>query len=286
MTKLSAIESAVLLLFVMVTGCQRESPPAAEIEHSDASAATATASANNESEEEHGHKPGAHGGLMVSLGADSYHAEAVFEQNGKLRLYTLGNDESRVIDVESQTLKAFARLDASAEAIPFVLEPEPQEGDADGRTSQFVGQLPMELAGKSIDVTIPSLVISGERFRVRFTSVTESADHADEMPDRVADDKERELYLTPGGLYTDADIAANGGETASMKFKGIPSSHDMFPEAGERICPVTKTRANPKFTWIVGGKPYQFCCPPCVDEFVRAAKQATEPLPEPESFVK
>ena len=60
---------------------------------------------------EHGHKTGAHGGIMVSLGRDSYHVEAVFEKGGVLRLYTLGNDESRVIDIDKQTLKAFVKAD-------------------------------------------------------------------------------------------------------------------------------------------------------------------------------
>ncbi len=44
---------------------------------------------------------------MVSLGRDSYHVEAVVDSEGAIRLYTLGKDESRVIDVESQTLKGF-----------------------------------------------------------------------------------------------------------------------------------------------------------------------------------
>lgn len=40
----------------------------------------------------HEHKPGAHGGIIVSLGKDSYHAEAVFEKDGAIRLY-LRKDE-------------------------------------------------------------------------------------------------------------------------------------------------------------------------------------------------
>jgi multiple sugar transport system substrate-binding protein len=39
------------------------------------------------------------------------------------------------------------------------------------------------------------------------------------------------------------------------------------------ICPISKTKAAPKFSWVVGGKTYQFCCPPCVDEFVQTAKK-------------
>ena len=54
---------------------------------------------------EHGHAPGQHGGIMVSLGRDSYHIEAVIDSSGAIRLYTLGKDESRVIDVDATTWK-------------------------------------------------------------------------------------------------------------------------------------------------------------------------------------
>ena len=235
-------------------------------------------------DEEHGHKPGLHGGILVSLGRDSYHAEAVFEAGGKLRLYLLGQDETRVMDVEKQVLKAFARQDEAAAASPFTLEPEPQEGDAEGRTSQFVGVLPEGLAGQGVEVTIPNLAIAGERFRLGFGSV--ASRRAESMPDRVATDEESVLYLTAGGKYTQADIDANGRVTASTKFRGVKSLHDMSPQPGDRICPVTRTKANAKFTWIVDGQPYQFCCPPCVDEFVKTAKKSPEEIQPADRYFK
>jgi roadblock/LC7 domain-containing protein len=127
-------------------------------------------------------------------------------------------------------------------------------------------------------------VISGERFRLGFRSAPEQ--HDEGMPNKVANDEERKLYLTPGGKYTEADIKANGNVTASMKFKGLKSSHDMFPKAGDKICPVTKTKANPQFTWVVDGKPYEFCCPPCVDEFVKTAKATPDEILKPVDYVK
>ncbi len=62
---------------------------------------------NDSTVAEHGHKPGEHGGIMVSLGRDSYHIEAVIAADGTVRLYTLGKDETRVIDIERQSLKGF-----------------------------------------------------------------------------------------------------------------------------------------------------------------------------------
>lgn len=237
-------------------------------------------------ESEHGHKPGAHGGIMVSLGRDSYHVEAVIDSSGSVRLYTLGQDESRVFEVESQTLKGFVKAFGAADSMPISFEPTPQEGDVPGKTSLFVGQLPSELIGKKLDVTIPNIRINGERFRLGFVSGDEDHGAGTPMPEKLADNEEKALYLVPGGQYTAADIEANGGMTASQKFKGIKSAHDMNPKQGDRICPITETKANPKFSWVIGGKPYQFCCPPCVDEFLKSAKASNDPLPAPETFVK
>jgi hypothetical protein len=198
----------------------------------------------------------------------------------------LGNDESRVIDVERQTLKGFVRAEGDADSKAISFEPSPQDGDADGKTSLFTGQLPPELVGKKLDVTIPNVRIDGDRFRLGFVTGQESHGESQDMPSKVANDAERDLYLTPGGIYTAADIVANGNLTASQKLKGIKSAHDMKPKTGDKLCPVSGTKANAKFTWIIDGKPYDFCCPPCVDEHLASAKLSTEPLPDPATFLK
>jgi hypothetical protein len=233
-------------------------------------------------EGEHEHEPGAHGGTIVPIGRDNYHAEAVFEDNGRVRLYTLGRDETKVQDVESQELVAYARPAGGGDSARFVLEPEPQAGDAPDRTSQFVGQLPDSLRGTAVQVTIPSIRINKDRFRLQLKSAVEHA----EMPDKVADEAERELYLTSAGKYTNQDIEANGGVTASEKFKGFKAAHDLNPRPGDKICPITMTKANPGVRWIVDGQAYEFCCPPCVDEFVQRAKQDPQAIQEPEAYVK
>ena len=247
---------------------------------------TKLASSGEATSEEHGHKDGQHGGIIVSLGRDSYHIEAVISADGQIRLFALGKDETRVIDVESQTLKGFVKAEGDTEAQELSFEPTPQDGDAANRTSVFVGKLPASLAGKSLDVTIPNIRIDGERFRLGFRTAQAVHSESSSMPDKVSNDSEKDLYLTPGGHYTAADIAANGNVTASQKFKGIKSDHNMNPKSGDATCPISGTKANAKFTWIIGGKPYQFCCPPCVDEFLTNAKTSKDPLPEPESFIK
>ena len=233
----------------------------------------------------HGHKPTAHGGIIVPIGRDNYHGEAVFEKDGAVRFFTLGQDEAKVAEAEAEPLNAYAKAEGGAEATPMVFKAEPQPGDAAGKTSQFVAKLPRDLWGKKVEVTIPTLRIGGERFRVGFSSAPVA--HADPAQSgKVADAEERTLYLTPGGKYTAADIEANGNKTGSEKFRGVPVSHDLKPKAGERICPVTLTKANPAFAWVVGGREYQFCCPPCVDEFVQLAKDHPDQIKPPGEYVK
>lgn len=291
---LSASVSAIILVTVIVAGCSSESQPesvaptGASTTPVDApNMATDGSAAKTDSkvtDEEHPHKPGTHGGIIIPIGSDSYHAEAVIEASGAFRLLMLGKDETRVQEVDVQPVKAYIKVIGDPNATPIDLAAVPQDGDAPDKTSQFVGELPEAFRGKQLDVTIPNLRIAGERFRVGFTTVTEN--HAEEMPGSLPADEERRLYLTAGGKYTEADIKANGSVTASQKFKGIKSSHDAKPKPGDRICPISMTKANPEFTWIVDGKSYQFCCPPCVDEYVRLAKEHPEELQAPDSFIK
>src|SRR5262245_18292006 len=63
------------------------------------------------SEGEHGHKPGNHGGSIVHIGRDNYHAEAVFGDKGEVTLYMLAQDEAQVQEVESQILTASAKAE-------------------------------------------------------------------------------------------------------------------------------------------------------------------------------
>ncbi len=240
--------------------------------------------ANRSDDDEHGHIAGAHGGAIVPIGRDSYHVEPVFDNDGKLTLYMLQADESKVLEVESQILAAFAKTDSSNSTIEFEIQPDPQADDPENKTSRFAAIIPEELrGGEVIQVTIPSIRIEGERFRLSFNS-PEANSHG--MPDKVADQAERELYLTPGGIYTQTDIEANGSRTASQKFRGFMAAHDMNPKSGDKICPITHTKANSKCDWIIGGEKYEFCCPPCVDEFVKLAKEDPEKIQSPDDYVK
>lgn len=232
------------------------------------------------SSEEHGHQAGDHGGIIVPVGRDHFHAEALFTPEGELKLYVLGNDEAQVVDVESQTLEAYLRQPGDANSKSMKLEPTPQPGDAEGRTSVFTGTLPDDLAPETVLVVVPNISINEQRYRFSFTTTDPL------MPQKITDEAERDLYLTAGGLYTETDIAANGSTTPSDKYSSFRSMHDSHPESGDFICPVTGTKANPACTWIVNGHEYQFCCPPCIDEFVTRAKEQPGQVKSPEEYVK
>lgn len=234
---------------------------------------------------EHDHPPGPHGGAMVAVGRENrFHVEAVFERGGQVRVYTYGEDESEVYPVEAQPVPATVRKPSDPTEYSVLLSPEPQPGDPPGKASRFTGRLPQELDGGRVELVVPAMTFGGER---HWFSVKSEGDwHRDPMPEKVTAEEERKLYLTPGGKYSEADIKANGSVTASEKFKGFKPEHDAKPKSGERICPVSRSKANPKCTWVIGGAEYLFCCPPCVDEFVRKAKERPEEVKPPESYVQ
>ena len=283
---LAAISTFSALGTVVLVGCNQPSSTAKTPVNlkADGTVKTSKTEQNKPADEEHPHVPGAHGGIVIPIGSDSYHAEAVIEKDGQFRLLMLGADETRIQEVDVQAVMAYIKAAGETDATPIEMKAVPQDGDASGKTSQFVGQLPESVIGKAIDVTIPNLRIGAERFRVGFTTAVQQHDSG--MPAAVSGAEEQKLYFTPGGKYTQADIDANGKLSAGAKYRGFMSKHDMSPKPGDIICPVTFTKANPKIEWQVDGKKYLFCCPPCVDEFVRMAKEEPGSLKAPGDYVQ
>ena len=183
----SAVATVAVLAVFWVAGCNN-SPPAP----ADATKSPGTPPATPKGDGEHGHKASAHGGIVVSIGSDNYHAEAVFEKGGVLRLFTLGQNEAVVLEVEAQPLTGYVKIEGAAESESFVLAPKPQPGDKAGMTSLFVGHLPKDAAGKKVEVTIPAIRIGNERFRIAFKSVPDGGEG--ERPLRFL------RGLAPGGL--------------------------------------------------------------------------------------
>jgi len=285
--RLLAVNMSLLAVSCLILlGC-KPSPTTANLPANptiDGNSKSSKTDQNKPVESEHPHIAGTHGGIVIPIGSDSYHAEAVIEKDGQFRLLMLGADETRIQEVDVQAVKAYIKSAGETDATPIEMNAVPQEGDADGKTSQFVGLLPKSAIGRAIDVTIPNLRIGTERFRVGFTTAVQQ--HNNGMPATLSGAEEQKLYFTPGEKYTQSDIDANGKLPAGAKFRGLMTKHDMAPMPGDFICPVTLTKANPKVEWQIDGKKYLFCCPPCVDEFVRMAKEEPDSLKAPGDYVQ
>jgi YHS domain-containing protein len=104
------------------------------------------------------------------------------------------------------------------------------------------------------------------------------------MPAAASLTRAQSLYLTSGGAYTEDDIEANGRTTAATKYASFVAQHDPNPVAGDWLCPITLTKANPDCAWIIAGETYYFCCPPCIDEFLEQAKSTPERITGPAAY--
>ncbi len=235
--------------------------------------------------EVHPHPPAPHGGTLVSVsgGDRHYHAEALRERGGALEVYTLGEGAEKSEGVDLQFPTAHVRAAGVAGAAPVLLLPVPGQGDPPGKTSRFVGKLPPGLWDGPLAVTVPGVVIGGARFRLEFEAV---AGARGEQAPAEAEEEERALYATPAGKYSAADVETNGAAPASRRFEAFEPAHDANPRPGDRVCPLTRTKANAACAWVVAGLEYEFCCPPCVDHFVRAAKERPGEVKGPEEYLK
>ncbi len=226
-----------------------------------------------------------------------YHVEAQVSRSGKVELFFYGGKPGELRPIDSLLGDVMdARVIVPGEdAIPVYLSAKPFPSDGDGQSSHFVGTFDTaKLRGEQMALSL-SLPFEGRTYRIQWSpSSLAMADSGSShlgnsdasMPAAVTDTEAQKLFGTPGGLYTKADIAANGNTTAALKFAGMMAKHNMNPAKGGKICPVTNTAADARFAWVIGGKTYRFCCPPCVEEFVRQAKEKPDSVKPPDFYVK
>lgn len=236
-------------------------------------------------DDDHPHAPPPHGGMVVSVGQGKqhYHAEVVVGPTGAVELYPLGEEAGEQFPVGPQHLAVRVRPDGEAEDSSVLLRPDPVMGPADRPVARFLGRLPAHLIGRGLTFRVEDMDFRGEQFSFEFAWQGEGSEA--EQNARY-EQEQRQIYLTARGRYTEDDIAAAGRQTAAAKYPRSHLTHELRPRAGDRLCPTSRVKANANFAWRVGGKTYVFCCPPCIDDFVRAAKERPAEVLDPEAYVK
>lgn len=241
-------------------------------------------SAKEDDHENHGAGP--HGGAVIELG--KFHGEIVVDREKKTAtVYILDGKVKNAAPIGADQLL----LSVKKPQFQIELKADPQASDPKGKCSRFTATHD-NLAGKDMLEGTVSMELDGKPYLGDFLEFA----HKDGKPvmkdehgrtiESKPVDAQSALFLKPGGAYTEADIKANGGLTVDQKYKNFKANHDLKPAVGAKICPITLTKADPKLTWIVGGKTYEFCCPPCVEEFVELAKTKPEEIKDPSAYIK
>ncbi len=270
MKTFSRIGVVLILGLAIITGCNKK-----EAGHTKGESPAPPANKSDD----HDHVTGPHDGPLAEWGGGEYHAEfTVNHEAQEATVYILGADAKKPVAIAAATI----RLSINNPRFQVELKAAPQDGDPAGKSSRFVGK--HEHFGKEqmFEGTI-SGTMNGKPYAGEFKEKEHAGGHGKSA---APDPREVAVFLKPGGAYTEADIAANGRVVPSVKYKGFKASHDIKPKAGDRLCPVTLTKSNDKLTWVVGGKTYEFCCPPCLEEFVQLAKDSPGELKNPEDYVK
>ena len=272
--------SGLLTASLIAAGCGKPTAPTSP---------SAAKAVPGKTDDHAGHEEGPHGGAVIELG--KYHGEFVMDHGKKTAtVYILDGDVKKDVPIAADKLL----LSIKTPMFQVELKAEPQAGDPKGKCSRFTAMHENFAKEQEFEGTV-SLEIDGKPYLGDFKEEAHK-DHKDgkgAMKDEHGRpvevkpaDAQTALFLKPGGAYTEADIKANGTKTVEQKYPKFKANHDLKPAVGAKICPITLTKANPELTWIIGGKTYEFCCPPCVEEFVELAKTKPTEIKDPADYIK
>lgn len=258
-------QQAAFLILIAMAGCS----PRSEIAGVPSSAAKTP---------QHVHGTGPNGGMTFDFG--NYHGEFVIDQGKReVAVFILAEDEKTPQPVSAAKLD----LTVKSPSIAIELKPMPTVTDPPGKSSRFVGTHDDLAKNKELDVTVTAK-LDNKPSVGQFKASSEKLAHG-KMPQGVGGTPaELKLFLEPGGLYTKADIEANGNTVPSIKYRGISWPHDDDLKPGDKVCPVTANKADTRCKWIVNGQTYEFCCTPCLDKFVKWAKEQPDKIKEPSAY--
>lgn len=215
---------------------------------------------------------------------DKYHGELIVEHDSKTAIvYLLDElaDESPTVEPGRFTKM---KLTITSEKPPITVDLAHDAKRSGKEGIAYVGT--HDFFAKEVEFEV---TVSGTLDEKKGAKADQYNDSIKYDPKKVAAAKKksarvRELYLKPGGIYTAADIKANGTVPAMEKYKGKTWEHaDKKP--GDKVCPVTDNKAEAECVWTVQGQRYEFCCPPCVDKFIRQAHFEPEKIKDAKEYV-
>ncbi len=90
-------------------------------------------------EEDHEHEKGPHGGSLVELGDEEYHAEIVHdEKEGQVTIYILGADAKTAVGIEAKEVAVNSKVKGAG--VQIKLKSVPQKKDKAGLSSRFASK--------------------------------------------------------------------------------------------------------------------------------------------------
>ena len=248
----------LLLAFAALPGCNKGEP------------AKVTPEDTKKDQPEHDHPDaGPHRGPLAEWGSEEYHAEFTLDPGNKqVTVYILDAKAKAAPTIDAAKItNVRVSVVGSKPLIKVDLKHDAKLSDAKGIA--FIGT--HDHFAKAAEMT---LNISG--------NVGDKPYSGDVT---YKPSKGAQLFLTPSRIYTAADIKANGNQAPAEKFKGKVWAHEEDLKPGDKICPVTKNKADPECAWIVKGQRYEFCCPPCLDKFIGWAHNQPDKVKDAHEYV-
>jgi hypothetical protein len=132
--------AALTICGLALTGCAEKGTPVPDATTPATLPAPATATtlaANADDEEGHSHGAGPHGGVVADWGGGAYHVEFTVDHDKKTAtVYLLGSDAQTIKPIKAEKIT----LSIDEPAFQLDLAAQPQDGEAPGESSRFVGQ--------------------------------------------------------------------------------------------------------------------------------------------------
>lgn len=118
--------------------------------------------------EDHEHEKGPHGGSLVELGDEEYHAEIVHdEKEEQVTIYILGADAKTAVGIDAKDIAVNSKVGGAG--VQQKLKPAPQKKDKSGLSSRFTSKskelielLDNPEAGSVLRVSIKGKTYSGK----------------------------------------------------------------------------------------------------------------------------